>query len=102
MDIILTNSNKFISCHKNCETCSAGQISDTQMNCDSCKNKLKLKKNKNCIEEKEDILIYILIPIIIIVVLAIIGLGVYILLKKKKTINITNGKMIELGSKTKI
>ena len=95
-------SNKFISCHKNCETCSAGPISDAQMNCDSCKNKLKLKKNKNCIEEKEDILIYILIPIIIIVVLAIIGLGVYILLKKKKTINITNGKMIELGSKTKI
>ena len=80
--------NEFSSCHKNCETCSIGPISDEEMNCDSCKVNWKYdEKTKNCqkIKEEKDsngvtIFLCIFIPIIVL----IIGITVFILYKKRR------------------
>ena len=38
--------NIFSTCHKNCETCSKGAISDQEMNCDSCKEGYEYNEKK--------------------------------------------------------
>ena len=79
--------NLFSACHKNCDCCSIGPISDDGMNCDTCKNGFKYdKKNKNC-KKKGNVFLAVFLTIIIILLLVAIGIVVFIIYKKKKAVD---------------
>ena len=47
--------NVYYLCHKNCEKCSSGPISDLEMNCDKCKEDfIYNKETKNCEPKNEE------------------------------------------------
>ena len=95
--------NVFSKCHKYCETCSTGPISDNEMNCDSCSgNFVYNNTNKNCEERQSDekpelgeeeskpkkksktnVFLAVFITLII-ALLIVVGVVVYIIYKKKK------------------
>ena len=68
---------KFVSCHKNCKTCSKGPISDEKQNCDSCKDEFSYNKSeKNC----ETLNFFKALWIVISIVLLILIFGVILVL----------------------
>ena len=90
--------NVYYLCHKNCETCSIGPISDDEMNCDTCKNGFKYDEiNKNC-KKKGNVFLAVFLTIIIILLLVAIGIVVFIIYKKKKAVD-DNTSNLEMVSK---
>ena len=88
----------FKACHRNCETCTKGPISDKKMNCDTCKyNFLYDSETKNCNKEESHIFLWIFTPIIVILLIAGILVVIFIIYKKRKASNDISG--IEMPSK---
>ena len=75
----------FDHCHKYCETCSKGPISDEEMNCDSCKEPYGLE-GKNCVRINIFKIIWLSISIIIFVFIAVVLFVLFFYFRKKNTI----------------
>ena len=91
----------FMTCHENCETCSAGPISEDKMNCDSCKAGYNYDKNdKNCNLESGSLTAFIWILVIIIIALIIAIVVIVIIIYRKKTQYNENPLSLEMTTKT--
>ena len=96
--------NIYYYCHKNCETCSSGPISDHEMNCDTCREGyevVKVNNKTNCIMKEEpgskdeekgktepsnnNIFLYVIITSIVLLVLIIIIVLICIKMRRVKT-----------------
>ena len=76
---------KFVSCHKNCKTCSKGPISDEKQNCDSCKDEFSYNKSeKNCETLNFFKALWIVISIVILILIVGVILVLYFFFRTSK------------------
>ena len=76
---------KFVSCHKNCKTCSKGPLSDDEQNCDSCKDEFIYNKSeKNCKTLNVFKALWIVISIVLLVLIVGVILVLYFFFRSSK------------------